>query len=192
MAIGAQVISGDKLIAFGKELQSLGYRVGEHPSFGGVHPTAHTRGSWHDDGLAIDVTYPGTATKSREMLNKAVDLAKARGITGIIWWSYGHYGHAHFDVSGWRRIGSNTGSVVFKPGDDIPEGSGSGGGGLFSNPLQPLLDLISALSNPKTWIRIGQVVLGLLLILFGLFSVNKVKDTVATAGKGIKNGFTKS
>lgn len=188
MAIGNQVISGDKLIAFGRELQGLGYKVSEHPSFGGVHATAHDKNSWHYDGLAIDVNYDNAgAVKEKEMLNKAVALAKARGITGIIWWSYGHYNHAHFDVSGWQRIGSNTGSIV-NAGGVPPDPSTTNS----LNPFAPITALIDFFTAPRLWLRIGYVVMGILLILVAFFNISKVTNAATQiVKKGINNVPTK-
>src|SRR5690606_15556664 len=52
------------LVPFGKWLRKRGFRVGEHPAFGGVHPV-HTKGSYHYKAGAIDVNYgPGGQSRA--------------------------------------------------------------------------------------------------------------------------------
>jgi hypothetical protein len=41
-----------------RQIQSMGFDVGEHPAFGGVDPV-HTEGSWHYKGRGADVNYRG-------------------------------------------------------------------------------------------------------------------------------------
>ena len=56
---GALTYSGNKPAykLVGKTLQSLGFRVAEHPDFGGVAPNVHDPGGYHPYGEAFDVTH---------------------------------------------------------------------------------------------------------------------------------------
>lgn len=87
------------LIVFGHRLQALGFTVGEHPAFGGVHPV-HAPHSFHyiPGGGAIDVNYDGHATPEKTKLDTLIPLAKAAGFR-IIWQFPGHFDHMHIDVS---------------------------------------------------------------------------------------------
>jgi uncharacterized protein YcbK (DUF882 family) len=71
------------IVEAGRYIKSrYGYRVSEHPDFGGV-TDVHTKGSYHYKGLAIDVnSRPGTSPEEQGELNAlAVDLRKR--CTGI-------------------------------------------------------------------------------------------------------------
>lgn len=57
----------------GKWAQSKGYRVGEHPAFGGVHPV-HTSGSLHYVAQALDINDDG-ATDEELFDNETESLA---------------------------------------------------------------------------------------------------------------------
>lgn len=176
--VAKQVISGDKLIEFGRLLESKGYDVGEHPDFGGYNAALHMPGSWHGKRGAIDVNWPGSNEKAK--LDEAVALAKKYGIPGIIWQSTGHYGHAHFDVSDWRRIGTTKGT----------SGGFGGGANIVNaglpdsvNPLSEFNNFLSKITKEMT-LRFVAVIVGLLLILIALFSLD---DVTATVQKGISN-----
>jgi hypothetical protein len=86
------------LVAFGKQAQSDGYAVSEHPSFGGVTKGAHVPGSKHYSGLAIDINHgAGTSKAEQEALALLVPKAKAAGLH-TIFMAPGHYNHLHVDV----------------------------------------------------------------------------------------------
>ncbi|MFN2491163.1 MAG: hypothetical protein ABR529_15825 [Actinomycetota bacterium] len=51
-------LRGGGLVKIGRQLQRQGFSVGEHPAFGGVDPV-HAPGSYHYQGRAIDVNWPG-------------------------------------------------------------------------------------------------------------------------------------
>jgi hypothetical protein len=57
-ALGGHDIGTAALVQGGRYLQSLGFEVGENPEFGGVSPV-HAPGSYHYQGRAIDVNWPG-------------------------------------------------------------------------------------------------------------------------------------
>ena len=112
-----------KLIAYGKNLRQRGYQVGEHPAFGGVHPTAHlptSKGGLHYIGQAIDVNFDG---KGQEFENKMMDSIVSEVIKlglGFIWRAANHFDHMHIDTSTFRK---HNGKVSY----------GSGGGSNFTD-----------------------------------------------------------
>lgn len=84
------------LVAYGHELQRRGFRVSEHPSFGGVH---HVHHGWaHYAGRAIDVNVGrGVVEAHSGYANKFDQLAaeaRAAGYT-VLWRVPGHYNHIH-------------------------------------------------------------------------------------------------
>lgn len=132
------LIGGNKkatLVNFGRWLQQQGYHVGEHPLFGGVHPTAHlptSRGGLHYTGGAIDVNYDGYGqARENQMLDRLMQAANRVNL-GYIWRSAGHYGHAHFDISPRRRL---NGRMIRGFG-----GWGGGGGGDYGTFLDITTD----------------------------------------------------
>jgi uncharacterized membrane protein required for colicin V production len=79
--VGPSAPSGN-LVEIGRWLQGLGFQVGENPAFGGVAPV-HARGSYHYQGRAIDVNWPGGGS---------VELAKLQ-------WAYGQLtGRSHAEL----------------------------------------------------------------------------------------------
>lgn len=52
-------LSTSDLVSLGRELQAMGFDVGENPAFGGVTPGVHAPNSYHYRGRAIDVNWPG-------------------------------------------------------------------------------------------------------------------------------------
>ena len=84
------------LVAFGRWLQSKGYSVTEHPSFGGVG--VHSPGSLHYSGRAIDVNRgAGTSSREQAYLRQIIGPAHARGFR-TIFMAPGHYNHAHISL----------------------------------------------------------------------------------------------
>ena len=107
------------LVAFGRELQSRGAKVTEHPAFGGVAMGGHGKTSLHYSGNAIDVnTRPGTSALEQKELDVLAALAKSRGFR-TIWRAPDHFNHLHVDNNGGASIG----------------GSGSGGAGIVREAL---------------------------------------------------------
>lgn len=85
------------LVAYGHELQRAGFRVSEHPSFGGVHHV-HAHHSAHYSGNAIDVNvgrgvYEARSAYAHKFDQLAAD-ARAAGYT-VLWRVPGHYDHIH-------------------------------------------------------------------------------------------------
>lgn len=92
-----QISPSVSLITFGHQLQSAGFRVSEHPSFGGVH---HVHHGWaHYAGRAIDVNL-GTGLKeaynssARARFDVLAAQARSSGYT-VLWRTAGHYDHMH-------------------------------------------------------------------------------------------------
>lgn len=93
------VSAADKagLVAFGKQLQEMGYRVSEHPAFGGVEPV-HVRNSQHYRSEAIDVNADtGFRGGEKAALDNANKFALNAGFK-TLWQVAGHYDHLHVAV----------------------------------------------------------------------------------------------
>jgi hypothetical protein len=84
------------LVAYGHQLQRQGFRVSEHPSFGGVHRVHH--GWAHYAGRAIDVNVGRGVVEARSGYAHNFDQlaadARAAGYT-VLWRVPGHYNHIH-------------------------------------------------------------------------------------------------
>lgn len=206
--VSAQVIDRSKLIAFGKELQALGYSVTEMDEFGGVTAGAHLTSGWHykqtnegKRGGAIDVNYDGQGQSvETRKLDKAVELGKVRGIQGIIWQSAGHWGHAHFDVGSWQRIRSSTGKDV-GPGNGGTTGGGTTGAvivpaaaGIPTNPitklvnaLEPFNSFAKLLNDPFIKLRVWVTIVGISLIALAFISLYGGPPPTELIKKGMNN-----
>ncbi|MFD6176709.1 MULTISPECIES: peptidoglycan-binding domain-containing protein [unclassified Isoptericola] len=112
MGIGRQSASASTLRAFLKWAHAYGFRVAEHPDYGGVHPV-HTKGSWHYDGLAADLNYgpAGSPASERTAAQYAIQVAQSMGL-GVIYAlrgthgsAAGHRDHLHVDVSASTNLG---------------------------------------------------------------------------------------
>lgn len=85
------------LVRFGRELQERGFRVAEHPAFGGVR-ARHSRTGGHHQGCAIDVNrYADASAREQRALWPIVREAQALGLN-TIFMVKGHFGHAHINV----------------------------------------------------------------------------------------------
>jgi len=108
--------SGD-IISVGRWLQSRGLLVGEHPAFGGVTPGVHVKNSYHYQGRALDVNFPGGGQAEMNALD-AVEPALARTHpTELLWRTRGHYDHLHVAYALGGRALSRRGKTGR---DDIP------------------------------------------------------------------------
>lgn len=88
--------ASNSLVALGYDLQHRGFRVSEHPSFGGVH---HVHHGWaHYAGRAIDVNVGRGVVEARSgYANRFDQLAselRSEGYT-VLWRVAGHYNHMH-------------------------------------------------------------------------------------------------
>jgi len=98
-ADAAIVNKADKagLVTFGRQLQAMGYKVSEHPAFGGVHPV-HVKNSQHYIGEAIDVNADtGFRGGEKAALDNANRMALNAGFK-TLWQVAGHYDHLHVAV----------------------------------------------------------------------------------------------
>ena len=88
--------ASNSLVALGYDLQRRGFRVSEHPRFGGVH---HVHHGWaHYAGRAIDVNVGRGVVEARSGYASRFDhLAtelRSEGYT-VLWRVPGHYNHMH-------------------------------------------------------------------------------------------------
>lgn len=99
------------LVAFGRLLQSKGFRVGEHPAFGNGRVGRHSPGSLHYSGNAIDVNWGpgGESAEEKRAIDGIVGLAKDYGLR-TIWRVKDHFNHAHFDTG-------RSGNMIGRLGD---------------------------------------------------------------------------
>lgn len=84
------------IVALGHQLQQQGYRVSEHPAFGGVH---HVHHGWaHYAGRAIDVNVGTGVTEAHShyagQFDSLAHNMRAQGYT-VLWRVAGHYDHMH-------------------------------------------------------------------------------------------------
>ena len=85
------------IVAYGHMLQHAGFRVSEHPAFGGVH---HVHHGWaHYAGRAIDINIgTGNTEASNGSMRAKFDAlaarARAAGYT-VLWRVAGHFDHIH-------------------------------------------------------------------------------------------------
>jgi hypothetical protein len=90
---GSFGMGATSLVALGRQLQSMGFNVGEHPQFGGVSPV-HVPGSYHYQGRALDINYPGSAEPAKlDWLYSR--LRSMPGVKELLWRTAGHYDHLH-------------------------------------------------------------------------------------------------
>jgi hypothetical protein len=103
------------IVDLGRQLQSQGYVVGEHPAFGGVAPV-HTANSYHYRGMAIDVN--ADAMPGGEMANLDRLNARLRGMPGVVellWRVADHFDHLHVAMSGGGGLLGNLGGPAGEP-----------------------------------------------------------------------------
>lgn len=85
------------IVAYGHMLQEQGYRVSEHPAFGGVHHV-HAHHSAHYSGRAIDINVGRGVVEARSAYAQRFDQlaaqARAAGYK-VLWRVAGHYDHIH-------------------------------------------------------------------------------------------------
>jgi TP901 family phage tail tape measure protein len=128
------------LMAFGRMMQSMGARVAEHPSFGGVRG-GHRVGSRHYIGRALDINYgPGGENAIEKAFFDRVmrqRLPQSYGLSSL-WRAPGHFDHMHveYDSGGWLPPGvssvvNNTGKpeAVFTHKDSMAIQAIARGGG---------------------------------------------------------------
>lgn len=96
------------IVQLGRQIENMGYDVGEHPSFGGVAPV-HTANSWHYKAAALDINwYP--VDEERAKLNSLANWIRSRIAPRELFWpGYdpvgGHGGHLHVAWPGGGEVG---------------------------------------------------------------------------------------
>jgi hypothetical protein len=88
--------ASSSIVAYGHMLQHLGYRVSEHPAFGGVH---HVHHGWaHYAGRAIDINVGHGVREASSSAGRRFDAlasqARRSGYT-VLWRVAGHFDHMH-------------------------------------------------------------------------------------------------
>ena len=88
--------ASNSLVALGYDLQHRGFRVSEHPSFGGVHRVHH--GWAHYAGRAIDINVGRGVVEARSgyahRFDQLASELRSEGYT-VLWRVAGHYNHMH-------------------------------------------------------------------------------------------------
>lgn len=99
---------GGNIVQIGRMIQGMGYRVSEHPAFGGVHPV-HVPNSYHYRGQAIDVNWPGSNEPQKlDQLHSWIKR-NVQGIAELIWRAPGHWSHLHLAVQPGGFMGGHAG-----------------------------------------------------------------------------------
>lgn len=99
---------------------AAGYKVGEHPAYGTVHPV-HMDGSWHYKEGAADINFGVNGAVERQKLLALIPLAERLGLAvtfardGVVGSAAQHKNHLHVDIGGWSNYG--RGPVRAKAGD---------------------------------------------------------------------------
>jgi hypothetical protein len=88
--------ASNSLVALGYDLQRRGFRVSEHPRFGGVH---HVHHGWaHYAGRAIDINVGRGVVEARSgyagRFDHLANELRAEGYT-VLWRVAGHFNHMH-------------------------------------------------------------------------------------------------
>ena len=88
--------ASNSLVALGYDLQHRGFRVSEHPHFGGVHRVHH--GWAHYAGRAIDINVGRGVVEARSgyahRFDQLASELRSEGYT-VLWRVAGHYNHMH-------------------------------------------------------------------------------------------------
>ena len=88
--------ASNSLVALGYDLQRRGFRVSEHPRFGGVH---HVHHGWaHYAGRAIDINVGRGVVEARSgyagRFDHLASELRSEGYT-VLWRVAGHFNHMH-------------------------------------------------------------------------------------------------
>ena len=121
MALSRQVTPTRHLNAFMRWCAAAGYRVGEHPDYGGVTAGVHAPESWHYERGATDINWGvGNPPGERAHLLAAFEVAESMGLAitfardGVQGSAARHQHHLHAEVGEWSNYG--TGPVRRVPG----------------------------------------------------------------------------
>jgi hypothetical protein len=121
--VGAEMASrmgsGD-IASIGKMLQGQGFRVDEHPAFGGVTPGVH-KGAGHAEGRAIDVNVvSGDDSKDPVAAAKLDSLSQQLSSNPnlkVLWKTDGHFDHMHIET---KKLTAARGGVFSGPRSGYP------------------------------------------------------------------------
>lgn len=121
MALSKQATPTRNLNVFLAWASAAGYRVGEHPAYGGV-TAVHVPDSWHYEGGAADINWRvGNPPGERTRLLFALEVAESMGLAvtfardGVVGSAASHQNHLHVDVGVYSNYG--RGPVHRLPGD---------------------------------------------------------------------------
>lgn len=96
----APTFSSHSIVALGYHLQGQGFRVSEHPVFGGVHHV-HAHHSAHYSGRAIDVNVGAGIVEAYSRYAHRFDALAANLRSNgykVLWRVPGHYNHIHVQI----------------------------------------------------------------------------------------------
>lgn len=119
MGFGKQSSLASTLKRYLRWAHAYGFRVSEHPAYGGVTRGAHASRSWHYDGLAADLNWGPAGAPPSERANAkfAIKVANSLGL-GVIYARDGtvgsagdHRSHMHVDVGSTSNYGKGLVAV---------------------------------------------------------------------------------
>lgn len=127
MAVTKQVASKATLKKFLAWAARSGYKVGEHPDYGTVHPV-HMKGSWHYEQGAADLNFGSNGPAERAALITAMSVAESLGLAvtfardGSVGSAAGHKNHLHVDVGSVSNYGRGNVAVKRATTTAVPGG----------------------------------------------------------------------
>ena len=139
------------IVALGKKLQGLGWLVGEHPAFGGVHG-GHSPTGYHPKGLAIDVNWPDAGQERAKiaallpMLGGPLMAAVAPVLNRLI--ADGPSSPLKGIVQGALDIGRSGAQSVINKGASLTGGVEGAEMGNFSGPWTQVM---ASIAGAKGW-----------------------------------------
>jgi hypothetical protein len=111
---------GSDIVSIGKNIQGQGFKVDEHPSFGGVTPGVH-KGKGHDEGRAIDVNAVAGDDSKDPVAAARMDALKQQLSSNpnltILWRQKDHYDHMHVET---KKLTAARGGVFSGPKSGYP------------------------------------------------------------------------
>lgn len=176
LRMGLPGFANGGLVGFGRMLQGRGFRVSEHPAFGGVHPV-HSKNSRHYAGKAIDVNWAaGESDAEKRAIDAIVGLAEDYGLR-TIWRTAGHFNHAHFDEGGGRSILGKVGGAISGIVGEVKDAAGK----VIGAPLQWLRTQVNGAASILPQTGFGSVLGGGIRTLLG-YAVDKLVSAGAEVG----------
>lgn len=164
-----------------------------------------TPGSDHPKGLALDFMVYGDRTKGESVAAYVLANAKRLGVTYLIWWqrinsvdgqgwepmedrgstTANHKDHVHVSFS---TNGSGKGAVVTTAGLQNPLDPDTYTQGFqdFADAFSGLGTALGWLADTHNWLRIAEVLGGVVLLLMAVFTWDTIKDTVSKAASKTK------